>query len=114
MSFRSNTGKSIQQAFEEYDHNNPKVYAHFCRLVWKAIKKGYRRISAKLIINVIRWEVYLQPKAQEKTEVILGTDMFGTAKSFKINDAYASRYARKFIKENPGAEAYFELRELRA
>jgi hypothetical protein len=115
MNFQQNSGKPIQQAFEEYDAANPKVYVHFCRLAFRAIKRGAKRISAKLIINVIRWEVFIQPRPKERAEIALGPDMFGdNGRTFKINDAYASRYARKFIREFPEHEPLFEMRELRA
>ena len=110
MSFAKNTGKTIQQAFELYHSLNPKVYEEFKTLAFAAINKGKKKISFKMILNVIRWERFLS--TEEPTTVIL--DDNEPAVKFKINDAYGSRYARLFIKDFPQHEDKIELRELRS
>lgn len=108
MNFHSATGKSIQQAFDDYHKNNPKVYEKFKELSLNAIKKGKKKISFKLILNVIRWEHFMN--VNEQTDVFLNNEL----RKFKINDAYASRYARMFINEFPEHSEKIELRELRS
>lgn len=108
MNFHSATGKSIQQAFDDYHKNNPKVYDKFKELSLSAIKKGKKKISFKLILNVIRWEHFMN--VNEQTDVFLDNEL----RKFKINDAYASRYARMFINEFPEHAEKIELRELRS
>lgn len=108
MNFKQNTGKSIGQAFAEYHSENPHVYDKFKELAFLAIKKGKKKISFKLILNVIRWEYFIQ--TSEQTSLFLE----GEHKTFKINDAYGSRYARLFISEFPKLEDKIELRRLRS
>ncbi len=108
MNFKKLTGKTIQQAFDEYHQNNPKVYDKFKELANVAIKKGKKKISFKLILNVIRWDHFMN--VNEQTDVFLDNEY----RKFKINDAYASRYARLFIGEFPEHEEKIELRELRS
>lgn len=109
MKFRENTGASIEQAFKEFDTNNPEVYNEFKKYAFAAIKKKKKKISAKLIINVIRWEKFMETK--EKT---LFTDKDGVKHKFRINDAYTAHYGRKFIKDFPALADIFNFRELRS
>lgn len=97
MNFKQSTGKSIKEAFEIFDNENPHVFAAFKKQALNAISNGRKKLSAKLIINWIRWNAIVQTKAED----------------FKINDAYQSYYARKFVKLNPEFENYFEFRTLR-
>src|SRR5688572_9960336 len=107
MNFIQLSGSTIQQAFEEFHKSNPLVYTHFKRLAFKAINSGKKKISSKLICNVIRWEVYLN--TQEPTLF----DIEGVATPFKINDAYTAHYARLFMDEYPEHSDKFETRKLR-
>jgi len=107
MDFKSATGKTIQEAFEDFDKNNPKVYQLFKEQVLKAIAKGKDRISPKYIINWLRWEIFI------KTDDAIEIEIEGEKLMFKINDAYSSRYARKFIDEFPIHEAKIARRRLR-
>jgi hypothetical protein len=99
MSFSTLHCKSIQEAFEEFDEKHPQIYDLFITYFFQALRANKKRISFKLIINRIRWEYYM-----------ITTDVSG----YKINDAYGSRYARKFIKDFPEHEDKIELRRLRA
>jgi len=108
MNFQRATGKTIQQAFDEYHKNNPKVYEKFKELSLLAIRKGKSKISFKLILNVIRWQHFMN--VNEQTDVFLDNEF----RKFKINDSYASRYARLFTQEFPEYEKFIEFRRLRA
>jgi hypothetical protein len=108
MNFATSTGKTIQQAFDEYHKNNPKVYEKFKELSLLAIRKGKSKISFKLILNVIRWEHFMN--VNEQTDVFLDNEW----RKFKINDVYASHYARLFIQEFPEHHDKIETRKLRA
>jgi len=110
MNFADNTGKTIQQAFEEFHTTHPKVYMHFCRLAFIAIRAGRKRISFRALLNVIRWEIFLQPESDDKTQLTLEGDKI---RKFKINDAYSPYYARLFVKEFPEYENLVEFRRLR-
>lgn len=90
--------KTIQEKFEQFDQDNPRVYELFVKYAAKALATG-KMTSSKLIINRIRWDVYLETKDESST--------------FKINDAYSSRYVRKFLLQFPKYTGQFELRTLR-
>lgn len=108
MDFRQNTGKSIQKAFDIFDQMNPGVYREFRNQALLAISKGKRKISFKMILNYIRWEKFMT--TEEPT--LFNQD--GKKIKFKINDAYSSRYARKFITEFPEHTDKIEFRQLRS
>lgn len=108
MNFKENTGKTIQQAFEEYHSLNPQVYIEFIRFAMEAIRRGKKKISAKLIINRIRWDVYMM--TEEPTLFNNGGEM----KAWKLNDAYQSRYSRLFAKDFPEHADKLEFRSLRS
>lgn len=97
MNFRELNGKSIAEAFEKFDRENPRVYEAFRDQVIKAARKKITRVSSKAIINWLRWEMFLMTNDQ----------------NFRINDAFTPYFSRKFIKEFPGSEQMFEFRKLR-
>jgi hypothetical protein len=97
MNYRQLNGYSIRDGFNKFNKENPHVYKAFEEQVFKAINKGRTKISAKLIINWIRWHEFLE----------------SNDKNFKINDAYQSYYARYFIEKNPEHSEIFEFRKLR-
>ncbi len=107
MNFKQNTGTSIQDAFEQYHRDNPHVYDKFKELALLAINRGKKKISFKMIMNVIRWEYFIT--TTENNQVTLE----GESVKFKINDAYGSRYSRLFIQDFPEHENKIELRKLR-
>lgn len=99
MRYSEQTGKSIPEAFQDFHRDNPRVYELFRKFaLWLIETKGKKKISSKLIINRIRWEIYLETKTEDK---------------YRINDAFTSHYARLFILEFPKYSDRFELRRLR-
>lgn len=107
-SYKEQTSKSIQQAFTAYHKANPDVYENVKRLAFQAIDKGKQKVSFKLIINVLRWEIYLQTVEPDPPKVK------GKAIHFRINDAYHSRYSRMFATDFPEHEPKIDFRELRS
>lgn len=107
-SFQKATGKSIDEAFAIYHKLNPEVYVAFKKYAFTAINAGKKKISAKLIINQIRWQYFLL--TEEPTLFEVG----GKVRQFKLNDIYGSRYARLFIHDFPEHQTKLELRELRS
>ena len=97
--FAQTNGRTIEQAFEEFDRKNPHVYESFKKYLREIVNAGKRRTSAKLIINRIRWEQYIATDSDDE---------------FTINDAFSSHYARKFIREHPAYNYLFEMRRLRS
>lgn len=109
MNFRKQTGKTIQEAFEEFDRTNPHVYETLKKLAFTAFERGKKRLSFQMITEVMRWEMYL--KTYEPAGVTLrGKDN----KRFKISNNYVSRYARKFANEFPEHADKIEMRELQS
>jgi len=97
MNYEQLHNKSIRQGFEEFNRDNPHIYKEFEKQALKAIARGRTKLSAKLIINWIRWNEYLKTSDQ----------------NFKINDAFQSYYARYFITNHPQHKDIFNLRKLR-
>ena len=96
MNHRQLIGETIRESFIKYHRKHPEVYRKFENMALGAIRKGRKKLSAKLIINVIRWEYY-----------------FNSEEDFKINDAYHSYYARLFVAIHPKYSNYFAFRKLR-
>jgi hypothetical protein len=97
MNYKDTNGISIREAFVIFNRENPHIYQSFERTALAAINKGRKKISAKLIINWIRWNEFLE----------------SNDKNFKINDAFQSYYARHFIYVHPEHSDKFEFRKLR-
>lgn len=97
MNYRDLNGVSIREGFKKFHEENPQVYLAFEHQAMRAIQKGRTKISAKLIINWIRWHEFIE-----------SNDL-----SFKINDAYQSYYARLFVEKHPEYKSIFEFRRLR-
>ena len=109
--------KPIIESFRQFDEANPKVYELFKKFTLEVVKrkgKGVNEVgeitntvgnpvktSAKLLLNRIRWEIYMETISVDDT-------------GFRINDIYSAHYARKFIKEYPQYKSIFNLRELRS
>lgn len=100
MNYKRLTGKSIQESFDEFHTNNPIVYEMIEEQVLKAYHSGKKKISIKMIINWIRWNTFLDTTDNNST--------------YRINDAYTSRYARIFIDRNPSLSTFIEIRDLRS
>ena len=97
MNYKELNGESIRDGFDRFNKDNPDVFTAFEKEAFKAIHAGAKKISAKLIINVIRWRKFLNT----------------TDDNFKINDAYQAYYARYFIAKHPQYNGIFEMRKLR-
>ena len=118
-------GKTIEQAFTEYHEENPEVFEMFRKYLLQIVNSNLSktvsierlqaekkiRTSSKMIINRIRWEIATvgiqAPNSEENVKE-------GKFDSFKINDAFTSRYARLFCDQNPEWSFLFNLRNLRS
>tara|TARA_R110000868_G_scaffold71029_3_gene208424 strand:- start:2180 stop:2542 length:363 start_codon:yes stop_codon:yes gene_type:complete len=92
------TLKSMTLDFQDFDRENPKVWEMFCRFAHEAIASGRKVLSASLIVERIRWEVFV---------VTSGDD-------FKINNNFRAFYARKFMREYPVHGEMFRTRKSEA
>ena len=99
MNFKQKNGKTIEQAFSEFHKENPRIYEYFKEYFELLhIRKGISRVSSKLIINRIRFEISI------------GT----TSVDYKINDAFTAHYSRLFVKDYPQYIHCFEFRRIRS
>lgn len=97
MNYQTLHNKSISEGFKEFHMANPEIYKMFESECYKAIEKGVTKISAKLILNVIRWN-----------RIVSTTD-----ENFKINDAFQRSYAVLFCELNPMHKHIFNFRKAR-
>ena len=102
MDFKTATGKSIEESFDQFHKDNPDIYTYFVQyaLEWIQSRKP-RKISSKQIIGRIRWFLDVETEGEE-------------AKDFKCNDAYSAYYSRKFCEQFPDHKQLFNFRNLRA
>lgn len=92
--------KSIEQAWREFDKENPQVYRVLVRLALEVYDRGIERIGIGLLWERMRWEMMMQ-----------ATD---PSSEFKLNNNYRALYARKIMKEHPQLEGLFATRKRRA
>ena len=105
MNWKNATGKTIQESFEDFHKKNPIVYEYFKDFAFQALKKGKNKISFKMIMNVIRWDIYINTEEPDSIPEML---------RFKLSDAYHSRYARLFVTDFPQYKNFVVLRTLRS
>ena len=90
--------RNLQLAFEEYDKANPQVWDAFIRFTKEAIASGHENLSAKLVIERIRWETMIDSRSDD---------------GFKICNNHSAYYARKFHKEFIEHAGFFRTRTVR-
>ena len=89
--------QSIDQSFHEFHRGHTEIYNLFRQYALYLINdKGKKKIGAKMIVERIRWNVFVNV----------------TDADYKINNSHTSRYARMFIDEYPQYASYFELRTI--
>ena len=84
-------------SFEEFDKLNPQVWRMFARQALQAIKCGFKHYSARTIIEYMRHN----------------TNIETTDPEFKLNNNFVPYYARKFHREYPQYDGFFEIRRRR-
>lgn len=84
--------------FKKYHTDNPEIYETFKSYALRAIKRGFKRLSAELIINIIRWETPIRAKDDY----------------FKINNDFKPFYSRMFMNEFPEHAGFFQKRASKA
>ena len=89
---------SIQDRFEEFHRDNPRVYQLLVRFALEAKRAGFQRYSIDCIYHRVRWHVHIETNDPD----------------FKLNDHFTSRYARKIMAEIEELSEFFEIRELKS
>lgn len=89
---------TIQARFEEFHRLNPWVFEALEQLTRDWLARGRKRLSTKMLFEVIRWHYGRATKSSD----------------FRLNNNMTSRYARLLVATYPEFADAFELRELRA
>ena len=89
---------NLLAAFVKYDQDNPVVWFYFTVFAEEAIRRGKTKLSARLLIERIRWELFLIIKSNDE---------------FKLNDHTTPYYSRKWLCLHPEYPKFFELRKVR-
>ena len=71
--------------FSEYDQENPHIWLLFRATTLMLLRQGFRHYGAKTIMERIRWHTSVEQGERD----------------FKINNNWASFYARKFMEHHP-------------
>jgi hypothetical protein len=85
-----------KKAWWDWHKANPYVWVYFEQFSFDAIKKGRRKISHWLIINRIRWEVYIET----------------TGNDFKISNDFIAFYARLWRAKHPEHKDLFNIKRM--
>lgn len=93
-------GLTIQQAFEAFHDAHPWVYRRLVDLARDYIQSGAKRVSIKMLFEVLRWQWRIATKDRNS--------------QWALNNNYSSRYARLIATTEPDLSEAFECRELRA
>lgn len=88
--------EKIGRQFREFCAANPEVYELFKQFTFQAIQRGRARYSADAVFHRIRWHVDIETRS---------------ADDFKLNDHYTACYARKFMRDFPEHDGFFETRK---
>ena len=86
---------STYREFLIFYRENPKVWDLFVSFCNKALDAGRKKAGGRMIMEVIRWEMYL---------VTTGDD-------YKINNNHVAHYVRLWLARNPDHPDFFETRE---
>lgn len=82
------------EAFDRYDADNPHVYELVKEFTFEAIAAGFREFAIQSVIERIRWRTQIETYSED---------------GFKIANAHAAFYARKFMVEFPQHVGFFRL-----
>ena len=86
----------LEQKFNKFDADNPHVWEMFIRFADEFVRRDYKRLSASLVTERIRWE----------TAIITRGSMF------KICNNHRAYYARKWNNAFQDSEAKFTTKKI--
>jgi hydrogenase maturation factor len=88
----------IEQAFIEFDTENPEVYRQLVRLArqWRAAGKA--KLGIKTLFEKLRWEWHVAGLTESD--------------GYKLNNNFTALYARKIMKNEADLDGLFEIRSL--
>ena len=89
--------KSVTE-FDKYDKEHPDIWKQFVDIAMKLIRRGREHYGAKAIFEIIGYH-----------RIITGND----EDEFKVNNNFTADYSRKFHKEFPMYDGFFETRSIK-
>ncbi len=84
----------IVDAFIAYNNENPGVYKMFKHYANQLMSQGINHYGSKAIMERIRWHYEVEKRSGD----------------FKLNNNYASCFARLLMSEDPSFKTFFEIR----
>jgi hypothetical protein len=94
---RARREESIQQRFEAFHRDNPRVYSLLVRFARYLKGRGWQQAGIGFIWERMRWEIAVTTKDPD---------------GFKLNDHYRSRYARMIMDRESDLDGFFRTRRL--
>ena len=85
-----------QERFQVFHERNPHVFRELERMTNELILRGRKRISTKMLFEVLRYDYYMTTDDQSS--------------DFKLNNSYTAFYSRSLIERHPDWLGLFELR----
>lgn len=90
---------SLDERFDAFCDANPQLVARFDQLALDEVRRGHKRVGAKMLLEVIRF-YYRRDHAVGDT--------------WSVNNSYSSRLARRAAERYPELRDVFETRALRS
>jgi hypothetical protein len=81
------------KTFVKYHEANPQIYNEFQKIAFEFINRGYKRIGAKMVCEIIRYQSMIKGDG-----------------TYKVNNNFTADYARKFEKDFPQYVGIFTKR----
>jgi hypothetical protein len=88
---------TLKEKFEEFHENNPHVYNNLVILAKRLKNNGRQKAGMRELFEVLRWEYKINTKHEDD--------------EFVLNNNYTPLYSRMVVKEVPGFEGFFDIRE---
>lgn len=91
-------GQTLEQRFQAFHRANPWVYTAMVKLTDRYVATGAKRVSVKMLAEVIRFE-YGATRGGEP---------------YRLNNSHTALYARLLLQDHPEWDGLIELRQRRA
>ena len=89
--------ETLNEKFKRFHSRNPHVYLALINLVKEVRATGKERVGIEMLMNQLRWNSFITTNGED----------------YKINQNFASRYARLIIAVHPEWDGMFEFRQLK-
>lgn len=84
----------VARRFARFHEQNPHVYDTLLELAWRGKRAGARRLGAKQLYEVCRYELMIQTNG----------------KPYKLGNSYTAIYARLLMQQEPQLDGIFVIR----